>query len=108
MMKLTKCSMCGKDIMCDDVMYIFPGIPGIICKECIENVEGYTPSDFEKYVMDTVEVIRCKNCIYYKFGDMTIDNMYCCWAKEMYKNIYKIPMIAMEPNDYCSHGVRKR
>lgn len=95
-MRQIKCSMCSEEIMCDDVMFVFPGTPGFICKECIKHIE------------DKVEVVRCKDCIYYKFGDMTIDNMYCSWAKEMYKNIYKIPMIAMEPNDYCSHGVRKR
>lgn len=47
-----KCSMCGEDIMFDDVMYTFQGIPGMehVCEACVEAAEGYAPSDFEEDV----------------------------------------------------------
>lgn len=47
-----KCSICGEDIMFDDVMYTFQGVPGMehVCEECVEAAEGYAPSDFEEDV----------------------------------------------------------
>lgn len=57
---------------------------------------------------DVVKVVRCKDCIFYKVGDMALEKKYCYWAREIYKGVYDIPMLAMESNDYCSHGVRKK
>lgn len=73
---------------------------GRVEEAIINLIEDATP-------VDAVDVVRCKDCIFYKVGDMALEKRYCYWARELYKGVYDIPMLAMDSNDYCSHGARK-
>lgn len=46
---------------------------------------------------DVVEVVRCKDCIFFKESEVT--NSSCCdWHREYFETY---------PNDYCSYGERR-
>ncbi len=46
---------------------------------------------------DVVEVVRCKDCIYYEDGKGYVP--YCCNVENMFEQ--------MKPTDFCSYGERK-
>ena len=51
-----------------------------------------------KTTADVVEVVRCKDCIYYE--------SYCCFNRQWdLESSSEIPMV--RENDYCSYGERK-
>ena len=47
---------------------------------------------------DVVEVVRCRDCIYFKESEVT-NSCYCDWHREYYETY---------PNEYCSYGERKK
>lgn len=64
--------------------------------ETIDNMELKCP-DFKNKV-DFVEVVRCKDCLYYEPNPYNKEEMVCrCYAD------WSFP----EPNDFCSHGERR-
>lgn len=77
------------------------------CKDCIHEkvCEGSinTSSSVEKNCKffknktDVVEVVRCKDCIYFKESEVT-NSCYCDWHREYFETY---------PNDYCSYGTPK-
>lgn len=46
---------------------------------------------------DLVEVTRCKDCLFYKYGD--------CWNIQW--ESYEGDMPGVKENDFCSYGERK-
>ena len=53
---------------------------------------------YSKQNKDTVEVVRCKNCIYYKAN--------CCFNRQWdFETSTEIPLV--RENDYCSYGELK-
>lgn len=47
--------------------------------------------------VDAVEVVRCKDCIYFKESKIT-NRAYCDWHREHFETY---------PNDYCCYGERR-
>lgn len=50
---------------------------------------------------DVVEVVRCKDCKYYKVGNPNADYCY----HERYEDLSQ--GVSYKPNDFCSYGERK-
>lgn len=62
----------------------------------IKNIE-------EAPTVDVVEVVRCKDCKYYR----NHPNGLCYAHTEPYGTGYKGEAICVEPDDFCSYGERK-
>lgn len=53
--------------------------------------------EYDECTADVVEVVRCKDCIFFKESEVT-NSAYCDWHREYFETY---------PNDYCSYGERK-
>ena len=70
------------------------------CKDCIhyEACGGFTPTDLDQKA-DAVEVVRCKNCAYYREETSYCLNPHC--SSSFYGHRVK-------ENHYCSYGERNK
>ena len=65
--------------------------------EMIINILDKLPTE------NTVEIVRCKNCIHYKEGNLLSPNKFCFRLKHNGKYVgYNF-----SPDDFCSYGVKK-
>lgn len=54
-------------------------------------------------ITDTVDIVRCKDCIYFKIKNSANQGTCDCGEKEMNYGAEFYPY----PNDFCSYGIRK-
>lgn len=74
-------------------------------KVCIKGASYQTATDCKLYVPaeDVAEVVKCKDCKYYKQGNLLAPNKFC------FRLLHKGEHIGFNfsDDDFCSHGERK-
>lgn len=72
-----------------------------ICSEYVSPCESFPETDgcpCFKNKADVVEVVRCKDCIYYKSN--------CCFNRQWdFESSVEVPLV--RENDFCSYGERR-
>ena len=53
--------------------------------------------------VDAVEVIRCKDCKHYQFGEIFTDIKFCCRLKDRHGKVHRYNYT---DDDFCSYGER--
>ena len=83
-----------------------------LTKRMVSDADGEIPVDFglvirklsETPTVDAVEVVRCKDCKWYKPGDLFTDIMFCHRLK---KENGKPAKYNFCEDDFCSYGERR-
>lgn len=76
--------------MASERMHLICGVKGVDIGAVIKAVDMFPTAD-------VVEVVRCKDCIYYKSN--------CCFNRQWdFESSVEVPLV--RENDYCSYGER--
>jgi len=86
----------------DKNLCVFDSSQADIKNQCLEYIKLYIDKVKGNVMGDIVEVIKCKNCKYYKVGNLNADYCY----HERYKDMSQ--GVSYKPDDFCSYGKLKK
>lgn len=73
-----------------------------VCDDCLQ----YVTDELMTYpAADAVEVVRCRDCKWYRYGEYFDDQKFCYRLK--HPDLDKRVGYNFSPDDYCSYGERR-